>query len=123
MTILIGGKVYGLANSTTSNSERDSQSQRKDIVIAAGKIISLMDPSKTASFIDSIRSSQMTILPVSVQDQIIIPGLIDVHVHAIGGGGEQGPSSRAPESRLSELIRGGLTTLAGLLGTDGMTRR
>ncbi len=90
MTILIGGKVYGLANSTTSNSERDPQPQRKDIVIAAGKIISLIDPSNTIPFIDSIRRSQMNILPVSVQDQIIIPGLIDVHVHAIGGGGEQG---------------------------------
>ncbi len=90
MIILTGGKVYGLANSTTTDSEHAPQPQRKDIVIAAGKIISLIDPSKTVSFIDSIRSSQMTILPISVQDQIIIPGLIDVHVHAIGGGGEQG---------------------------------
>ncbi|CAF2573518.1 unnamed protein product [Rotaria sp. Silwood2] len=51
-----------------------------------------------------------------------MPGLIDVHVHAIGGGGEQGPYSRTAESRLSQLIRGGLTTIVGILGTDGVTR-
>ena len=65
-----------------------------DVVIAAGKILRLMDPSKTASFVDSIRTSQVTVLPISVQDQLIIPGLIDVHVHAIGGGGEQGLLSK-----------------------------
>ena len=49
-----------------------------------------MDPSKTTAFINSIRDSKLTILPISVQDHIVIPGLVDVHVHAIGGGGEQG---------------------------------
>jgi len=34
-----------------------------------------------------------------------------------------GPYSRTAESRLSELINGGLTTVVGLLGTDGVTRR
>lgn len=34
-----------------------------------------------------------------------------------------GPYSRTAESRLSELINGGLTTVVGLLGTDGITRR
>ncbi len=34
-----------------------------------------------------------------------------------------GPFSRTPESRLSELIRSGLTTIIGVLGTDGVTRR
>ena len=34
-----------------------------------------------------------------------------------------GPYSRTPESRLFELIQGGLTTVVGILGTDGVTRR
>jgi hypothetical protein len=34
-----------------------------------------------------------------------------------------GPYSRTAESHLSELINGGLTTVIGILGTDGATRR
>jgi imidazolonepropionase-like amidohydrolase len=61
-----------------------------DVIIATGKILSLIESSKTISFIDSIRSHGLKILKISVQDQLVMPGLIDVHVHAIGGGGEQG---------------------------------
>ena len=52
----------------------------------------------------------------------VTPGLIDIHVHVTGGGGEQGPSSRVPEIKLSELLTNGVTTCVGLLGTDGITR-
>jgi hypothetical protein len=52
----------------------------------------------------------------------ITPGLIDLHVHITGGGGEQGPASRTPEIKLSEITLSGVTTVLGLLGTDGVTR-
>lgn len=52
----------------------------------------------------------------------LVPGFIDQHVHITGGGGEAGCSSRAPEVMLGSLIRGGITTVMGLLGTDGITR-
>lgn len=52
----------------------------------------------------------------------VAPGLIDLHVHVTGGGGEQGPASRVPEIQLSELIESGVTTVLGLLGTDGTSR-
>lgn len=52
----------------------------------------------------------------------VAPGLIDIHVHVTGGGGEQGPASRTPEIQLSELTTNGVTTCVGLLGTDGVTR-
>ena len=45
-----------------------------------------------------------------------------MHVHITGGGGEQGPSSRVPESQLSVFTTNGITTVVGLLGTDGITR-
>ena len=51
-----------------------------------------------------------------------LPGYIDMHVHITGGGGEQGPSSRVPESQLSVFTTNGITTVVGLLGTDGITR-
>lgn len=52
----------------------------------------------------------------------LIPGYIDMHVHITGGGGEDGPASRCPESQLSMFLKNGITTCIGLLGTDGVTR-
>jgi len=53
---------------------------------------------------------------------LVVPGFIDLHVHLIGGGGEAGPTSRVPEIRLSKITEAGITTLAGLLGTDNVSR-
>ena len=64
-------------------------------------------------------------LPTEVIDaegKIVIPGYVDQHVHIIGGGGEAGPYSRVPEVMLSEITRAGVTTVVGLLGTDGTCR-
>ncbi|MEK4300752.1 beta-aspartyl-peptidase [Oceanobacillus sp. FSL W8-0428] len=51
-----------------------------------------------------------------------VPGFIDPHVHLIGGGGEGGFATRTPEIQLSDMIQSGITTVVGLLGTDGTTR-
>lgn len=51
-----------------------------------------------------------------------VPGLIDLHVHITGGGGEGGFTTRAPELTLTNLTMNGITTCIGLLGTDGTTR-
>jgi len=53
---------------------------------------------------------------------IIIPGFIDQHVHINGAGGEGGPQYRTPPIQLSELIKAGITSVIGLLGTDGFAR-
>lgn len=53
---------------------------------------------------------------------IVTPGLLDIHVHLTGGGGEQGYHSRTPELNLSDLLKNGVTTVLGLLGTDGTSR-
>ena len=54
--------------------------------------------------------------------RIVAPGFIDRHVHITGGGGEGSFHTQAPQVQLSDLIRGGVTTVVGLLGTDGVTR-
>lgn len=54
--------------------------------------------------------------------KILIPGLIDAHVHILGGGGEGGAKTRTPEIMLTDITSGGVTTVVGLLGTDGCTR-
>lgn len=51
-----------------------------------------------------------------------IPGLIDQHVHVLGGGGEGSFRSRCPELDFSQTIKNGVTTVVGMLGTDSMTR-
>lgn len=51
-----------------------------------------------------------------------VPGLMDAHVHITGGGGEAGFASQVPPVALSTLLLAGITTVVGLLGTDGVTR-
>jgi len=53
---------------------------------------------------------------------LVCPGLIDGHVHITGGGGEQGPASRIPEIKFSEVVEAGVTTLVGVLGFDSISR-
>ena len=53
---------------------------------------------------------------------LAVPGFIDSHVHITGGGGEGGYATRTPELQLSDAVRGGVTTVVGCLGTDGVTR-
>lgn len=54
--------------------------------------------------------------------KIAIPGMIDAHVHILGGGGEGGYRTRTPEIVLTDITKGGVTTVVGCLGTDGTTR-
>ena len=87
----------------------------KDILIVGEKVCRIAD--KITGYED---------LPdVEVYDlagKTVVPGYIDLHVHITGGGGEQGPTSRVPESQLSSFVINGITTVVGLLGTDGVTR-
>lgn len=59
---------------------------------------------------------------VDVRNQLLLPGIIDQHAHLIGGGGEDGFHTRTPEVMLSQLLKAGITSVVGLLGTDGATR-
>jgi beta-aspartyl-dipeptidase (metallo-type) len=87
---------------------------KKDLLIAGGKIIAIAD------HIEPLHGYDVTV--IDARDLFVIPGLIDLHVHILGGGGEDGPASRVPEIRLSALARAGTTTVVGVLGTDAVTR-
>ena len=54
--------------------------------------------------------------------KLLTPGFLDQHVHVTGGGGEGGLHTRTPELLLSDTVKSGVTTLVGVLGTDGVTR-
>ncbi|HEX6041715.1 amidohydrolase family protein [Longimicrobium sp.] len=49
---------------------------------------------------------------------IVAPGLIDPHVHLLGGSGETGFATQTPEFFISEMVENGVTTIVGTLGVD-----
>lgn len=86
----------------------------KDVLVGGGKILRIADclPAEEAYGVDVIDG----------KGKVLIPGLIDAHVHILGGGGEGGYRTRTPELMLSDALEGGVTTIVGCLGTDGTTR-
>lgn len=84
-----------------------------DILVCGEKIAAIgRDLAPTGITVNVIDGGGMTAMP----------GLIDQHVHIIGGGGQTGYFSLAPEVPLSKLIECGTTTVVGLLGTDGFVK-
>ena len=85
----------------------------RDLLIAQGAILAM------EKHID-LRCSALKAEEIDASGLIACPGLVDQHLHAIGGGGEAGPYSRTPEVQLSTVVSSGVTTVIGVLGTDGM---
>lgn len=88
---------------------------QKDVLIADGRIAKIEDQI-------ALDAHEGIIEVIDAEGKIMIPGLVDCHVHLLGGGGEGGFKTRTPEIVLSDLIQGGITTVVGCLGTDGVTR-
>ena len=90
-----------------------SPAGRADILVAGGRI-ERIEP--------HVRIAESYGETFDADGLIAVPGFIDAHVHLTGGGGEGGYATRTPELLLSDAIRGGVTTVVGCLGTDGVTR-
>jgi beta-aspartyl-dipeptidase (metallo-type) len=88
---------------------------RKDVLLAGGTIEAVAEPGRLK--IDGCEAEV-----VEAAGKRVLPGLIDPHVHILGGGGEGGPATRAPEIRVEDIVACGVTTVIGCLGTDGVTR-
>ncbi len=52
----------------------------------------------------------------------VIPSYIDNHEHIVGGGGEDGFVSKINEMSSIDILKNGVTTVVGVLGTDTITR-
>ncbi len=87
----------------------------RDILIAGEAIVAVADPGAI-----NVAGCEMEVIDAS--GLLVLPGLVDAHVHLTGGGGEGGPATRAPEIRVEEIVGAGVTTVIGCLGTDGVTR-
>ncbi|MEO0365863.1 MAG: beta-aspartyl-peptidase, partial [Pseudomonadota bacterium] len=59
---------------------------------------------------------------IDAQGAPLIPGLIDIHSHLTGGGGEAGFATQVPPVPLTNFTKAGVTSVVGLLGTDDITR-
>jgi beta-aspartyl-dipeptidase (metallo-type) len=103
-TLLKGGSLYG-----------PEKMGVKDILIVGRTI------AKISNRIDL--PDHFNAQVISASGKIVTPGLIDLHVHLLGGGGEGGPRTRTPEITLSKITRAGVTTVVGCLGTDDVSRR
>lgn len=89
---------------------------KKNILLSFDKVVYLSQqidvPNKNFPEIKVIDGTGLT----------AVPGIIDLHVHITGGGGEGGFTTRVPELTLTNFTLNGITTCIGLLGTDGTTR-
>lgn len=103
-TLIKGGEVYA-----------PQYLGKKDILLAAGKIASISDRIDWPL-------SDLDIHVIDATGKMVTPGFIDAHVHITGGGGEGGYKTRTPEIYLSDVTKAGVTTIVGVIGTDGTAR-
>ena len=88
---------------------------RRDMLLAGQRIEKIRPAGEGAGL---CRADEV----IDCAGQCAFPGLIDAHVHIIGGGGEEGAASRVPEIDFGGIVTAGVTTLVGLLGADAVTR-
>ena len=86
----------------------------RDILVVGKRVVAIDD--------DIILPESLGVSVIDAAGKQVFPGLIDPHVHVLGGGGEGGPATRTPEIKLSELFSAGITTVVGVLGTDNISR-
>jgi len=88
---------------------------RRDILAAGGRILALAE-------VIAAPALPCPVETIEAEGLVALPGFVDCHVHAIGGGGEGGFATRTPELSLGDCVRAGVTTVVGTLGTDGVAR-
>ena len=94
------------------------QSRGRNAVLVAGARIEAIGDIDGAA----LAKAGVEVQTIDASNCIVAPGLVDPHVHLIGGSGEEGFASMTPEVQLSELLPAGITTVVGTLGTDTTTR-
>lgn len=90
---------------------------KQSVLVINGKISKIGEIDE-----DAVSSLGIDYKIIDAEGALVTPGFIDPHVHFLGGGGEGGFATRTPEIQISDLIQSGITSAAGLIGTDGTTR-
>ena len=105
ITLIQGGHLYG---------PEDLGS--KDLLVINGKIERIADAIAVPG--DFLPGAEV----VQAGGKLVLPGFIDHHVHTIGGGGSGGPLTRVKEVFFRDIVKSGITTLVGTLGSDAISR-
>ncbi len=105
ITLIQGGHVYA-----------PEDLGPKDLLVFNGKI------ERIADGIELPNNFPAAAEVVRAEGRLIFPGFIDQHVHTIGGGGSGGPLTRVKEIFFRDVVRAGITTIVGTLGTDTVSR-
>ena len=87
----------------------------KDLWIVGGRIFAIADAGEMPREIDvqtEIDGSHL----------VGLPGLVDPHIHILGGGGGTGYESYVDGPVVEDLLKVGITSLVGSLGFDSTTR-
>ncbi|MGV0820641.1 amidohydrolase family protein [Martelella sp. AMO21009] len=85
---------------------------RADIVAAGGRTLA----------VGSDLSGLAGATHIAADGMRVIPGLIDQHLHFLGGGDGNGISGRVAELDAATILAGGTTTAVGVLGVETVTR-
>jgi beta-aspartyl-dipeptidase (metallo-type) len=101
--LLTGGHIYG-----------PEDHGLQDLLVAGGRVIA-MQPNLGAAEWPGVERIDCT-------GSSIVPGLVDSHLHIIGGGGNEGYSTRIPELWPGEVFAAGITTVVGTPGIDMVTK-
>lgn len=86
---------------------------KNDILICRDKIYKIRP---------SIECCEQDLIEYDCEGLAAFPGLIDQHVHIIGGGGERGFASHIKEIEFNDIVGAGVSTLVGLLGADSFSK-
>lgn len=87
----------------------------QNVVFINGRIVAVSNDTEQYERLDQAKIYDCT-------GKYLVPGFIDLHVHILGAGGEQGPASRCPEAKVGEIFSCGCTTILGMMGIDGTSR-
>ncbi len=105
VTLIQGGHLYG-----------PEDLGLQDLLVINGKI------ERLGTRIEVPRDLFPGMEVINAAGRLIFPGLIDQHVHIIGGGGSGGFLTRTKEVYFRDLVKSGITTVAGTVGTDTLSR-
>ncbi|MGB0951804.1 MAG: beta-aspartyl-peptidase [Planctomycetota bacterium] len=91
---------------------------RRDLLLGGGRILGI----GAVGALDQSLPADAPLEVVDLQGARLIPGLVDIHAHITGGGGEDGASTKVPAPLFQSYMDAGVTSVVGLLGTDDVTR-
>ncbi len=85
-------------------------------VLMVGKEIAAVAPDLTPP--TGIGDGEM----LDISGRIVLPGLIDGHLHVMGASGLGGPTTRSTDLQIEHIVGAGVTTVVSPLGADSVSR-